>query len=226
MTRILSSAVSIVLVCATLSSAADEYRAEALDAAPPSEGVAPAILEQLQPKGIKVVQGPSKLICEIWPCKSWKLTPDFKPSLTVQYPFEMGQLIGLVRFARKTNDFRGQQIPKGVYTLRYAHQPVDGNHVGTSDTRDFLLMLKIADDTTVDPLEKKDLFKRSAKSANSTHPAMLTLLQAPEASVDLPAMEHVESRELWAVKFTSQGTAGDKEGSQGISLVVVGRAPE
>ena len=38
-------------------------------------------------------------------------------------------------------DFRGQEIKKGVYTLRYGQQPEDGNHIGTSELADFLLAI-------------------------------------------------------------------------------------
>ena len=40
-----------------------------------------------------------------------------------------------------TADFRDQGIPAGTYILRYSQQPVDGAHVGTSTTRDFLALL-------------------------------------------------------------------------------------
>ncbi|HEV3024937.1 MAG TPA: hypothetical protein VGX76_20825, partial [Pirellulales bacterium] len=141
-------------------------------------------------------------------------------------PFEMGQLIGVARYPRKGSDFRGREIPKGVYTLRYALQPQDGNHVGTSDTRDFLLLSSVSDDTEPDEVEKMRLFKLSAKTSGTPHPAMLSLLVPAAEPGDLPAMIHHESRELWSLRFVNPAIAGGEKQELVVELVVVGRAPE
>ena len=67
---------------------------------------------------------------------------------------------------------RDQDIAKGVYTLRYGQQPVDGNHEGTSPTRDFLTLVNAEKDTSAKPMELKALLKASAEAAGSSHPAL------------------------------------------------------
>jgi hypothetical protein len=99
-------------------------------------------------------------------------------------------------------------------------------HVGTSETRDFLLMLPIAADTTAKRLDKDALFKLSQEAAETTHPAMLSLLPAKGEAGSMPAMEHDEARELWSVRVAGKAAAAGKASEQMIQLVVVGKAAE
>ncbi len=173
---------------------AEEYRLETTDDAPPP-GLAADVAARISPTGYQVFEGEKRLICEIWPAKSWAVKTGFKPSDTILYPFEIGELIGVLRFPRKGADFRDQDIGKGVYTLRYANQPVDGNHVGTFDTRDFLLMVPAKEDTSAGPIAQEALFKESADSAGATHPAIMPLLKP--SGDEAPALHHAEERDWW-----------------------------
>jgi len=221
---ILRVAMACLFWMIAITASAQEYRVERLDS-PPPEGVAPAIAECLAPVEYKITNG-KRTICELWPASEWTIAADFKSSSSEIYPFEMGQLIGVVRYPRKGGDFRGREIPKGIYTLRFGLQPQDGNHVGTSDTRDFLLLLSAADDTDPQPLDKPRLFKLSAKTSGTTHPAMLSFLAVPAEPGDLPALIHHESRELWSLRFDNPSKAGDKPANLVVELVVVGKAAE
>lgn len=216
----------VLLACvASLASADDDYRVEPSDAAPPADELSPAIAKQLAASGFKVVTSQGRTLCEIWPAKAWTVAADFQPSGGVIYPFEFGELIGVVRYARKAGDFRGQQIRKGAYTMRYGLQPQDGNHIGTSDTRDFVVLIPAADDSAAQPLKKDPLFKESKKASKTTHPAILSLLPVGDGSEKLPRMVHNEQRELWAVDFAGK-SSGDKSKNVIVELVVVGHAPE
>jgi hypothetical protein len=217
-------AVACLISLTAVAALAEEYDVERLES-PPPESVAPAIADRLATTGYKVTSG-KRTVCELWPASEWTVATDFKSSGSVIYPFEMGQLIGVVRYPRKGGDFRGREIPKGVYTLRYALQPQDGNHVGTSDTRDFLLLLSAADDTEVEPVEKPRLFKLSAKTSGTTHPAMLSLLAPAAEPGDLPAMIQHKSTELWSLRFANVAKAGDENAELVVELVLVGKAAE
>jgi hypothetical protein len=213
------AALALVLVWNASSLSAD-YRVEATSDPPPSE-LAADVVAQLAPKGYKVIQGEKRVVCEVWPAKSWKVKADFHPSDTILYPFEVGELIGALRFPRKGADFRGQDIAAGVYTLRYGNQPVDGNHVGTFDTRDFLLMVPAADDQSPATVAEADLFKESAQSAGSTHPAIMPLLKPEKPGP--AALRHVEEKEWWALHVPGKDSKG---GDQSVELIVVGKAAE
>ena len=85
------------------------------------------------------VSGPSGLICEVW---FRKTVPAKAPGqdLGVAYPqLDEGTLVAAVKFASTLKDYRKQEIKAGVYTLRYALSPVNGNHQGVAPQRDFLL---------------------------------------------------------------------------------------
>jgi hypothetical protein len=177
---------AVLLLMAGAACAAD-YRLETIKQAAPADDISPEIAAALAPTGFKVVQGEKRTLCEIWLAKTWTVTPGFQPSDSVLYPLAVGEFIGVLRFPRKGSDFRGQEIAAGMYTLRYANQPVDGNHVGTSPTRDFLLL-----------------------SPAKSEPADM-----------LPALQHVEEGDRWAVQF-----AGGAASKVVLELVVVGKATE
>ena len=209
------------IVLASVAVAAD-YTAEPLDAAPPADELKPAIAEQLAADGFKVLTGQGRVLCEVWPLKSWQTAAGFQASGAVNYPFEVGELLGVIRFARSGGDFRGQKIRKGTYTMRYGLQPQDGNHVGTSDTRDFVVLVPAADDGDAKPIAKEELFKESTSASGTAHPAILSLLPPGKNGSDLPRIVHHESRELWAVDFAGKG--GGKP--LVVELVVVGHSAE
>lgn len=203
-----------------------EYSATATTDGPPADELSAEVAAALSSTGIKVTKGESRTVCEIWPVKAWATKADFQPTTSMLYPFEPGQLLGVLRFKRSTDDFRRQQIPSGVYTLRYGLQPEDGNHVGTSDTRDFVLMLPAGEDTSPAAIDLDRMIELSAQAAGTTHPAMLSLMKAEGEGDSLPAIDHDEAREWWSVRFANPTLTGGKAGSLTIELIVVGHAAE
>jgi hypothetical protein len=165
-----------------------------------------------------VVDADKRVVCEIWLAKQLAVKEGFEPSLTVLYPLEVGALVGALKFPQKGADFRGQDIKRGVYTLRYANQPEDGNHVGTFETRDFLVMIPAADDSDPAPIAQEELFEKSAQSAGSTHPAIMPLLKPEEGKA--PSVRHIEENEWWALRLPGNG------GKQPLEVIVVGKAAE
>jgi hypothetical protein len=51
-----------------------------------------------------------------------------------------GEILARIRFHVAWRDARGQEVPPGTYTLRYAVQPVLKDHAGTSRWRDFAII--------------------------------------------------------------------------------------
>jgi hypothetical protein len=151
---------------------------------------------------------------------------DFTATDEVLYPFEPGQLLGVVKYARRGGDFRDQEINRGVYTLRYAQQPVDGNHVGTSPTRDFLLLLKAEDDQSPAAIDVKKLYEESAKAAESTHPCLLLMPRIAGEVTDQPSLAVNDEKEWVTIRLPGKAAAGDKQSLQAIEVVVVGHADE
>jgi hypothetical protein len=207
------------------SGAADEHRVDVLAEAPPADALSVEIIAQLSPTGVKVTSG-ARTVCEIWLCKEWPAKANFQPTNDVLYPFEPGHLIGALRFRGRANDFRDQQISRGVYTLRYAQQPVDGNHVGTSPTRDFLLLSKAAEDTSPEPLDVEQLTSGSAEAAGTSHPALLSLQRPQGEGNAAPTIRHNDESDWWIVRLTGQAKTGQETRTLPLELVVVGHAAE
>ena len=215
---------SLLLLLATPLVAADDYRAEVSDSPLPDE-VAEPIAKLLNSQSIKMVKGESRAVCEVWLCKEWPVQADFEESAQILYPFTPGQIIGVLRFPRKSADFRDQPITKGVYTLRYMLQPVDGNHVGTSPTRDFFLLVSAELDQDPALLDYKKLVKESAEAAGSSHPAMLCLQKALKAD-KLPAVRANEEHQWQILQFAAPAKAGDKVSELPVDLVIEGISAE
>lgn len=226
MKRQLIHAALLLLVVNSLATAA-EHRVEPIDSPAPARELSEEIAATLAPTGIRVVRGESRAVLEFWPCKSWELQADFEPTFEVLYPFKPGELIGVVQLPRRGNDFREQRINRGVYTLRYALQPVDGNHVGTSPTRDFLLLVRADMDESAAPIDAEELQAFSAEAAESSHPAMLSLQPRREDDdTKLPSLRHDEERDWWILRFAGKSADKPEPRDVIVELVVVGHAVE
>lgn len=206
----LATVLSASLVCG------QEYKVEKLDGGPPADKLSPDIAKTIGSTGFKVLRGESRTVCEIWTVK--ELATKGKTNDMVQYPLEPGQLIGVIRLPRKTTDFRNQEVASGVYTLRYGQQPVDGAHVGTFPTRDFVLLLPAdGDKSPVTIADYKTLTKASAASAGTSHPAIYPLLKPADGQT--PSIRHDEEKDWWIIQFTAGG-------KQALEMVIVGHAAE
>ena len=91
----------------------------------------------LQPEATVVMRGANRL--EFWWVKALPLdsAPEGRPSWS---NVADGALVGAVTFAKAMTDTRGLPMKPGVYTLRFALQPQDGDHMGVSPHREFLLV--------------------------------------------------------------------------------------
>ncbi len=215
-----SFVLALTLFLAPAAGFAQQYTLQPLKEAAPDD-LTSDISGQLADSGYKIMAGKRTLL-EFWPAKQLTVKPDFKPSDTIITPLQSGSLVAALRFPRKGADFRGQDIAEGVYTLRYANQPVDGNHVGTFPTRDFLLMVPAISDQSPDVLsDDKELSVASAKAAESNHPAILPLIKPGDG--DSPAVVRHEEADWWTLRFTGKDAAGNKVP---LEVIVVGKAAE
>lgn len=214
-------AVLLLLMLSASVNAAD-YRVELLDEPAPTDAISADVAATLASTGARVIRGTSTTFCDIWLCKQWAIQEDFEPTSALLYPFTPGQLMGVVRFARRGSDYRDQDIDSGVYTLRYAQQPVDGSHVGTSLTRDFLLLLRGESDESTDVLDYGALAKQSAEAAGSSHPALLSMQRIAEGTKPL-SMRHNEDHDWWIVALEGKTKAAK---SLLVEFVVSGVAAE
>lgn len=202
--------------------AADE-KVDVLKEAPP--GLSAEVAGAIGETGFRI-SGKDGVICDVWLAKEIPLKPKFKSSLRIKYPFQPGQLVGVIRYpsGSKPNDFRGQALKPGTYTLRYGLQPDDGNHLGTSDIRDFLVGCPPDKDTSAKRIEDiKALFKLSATSAGSTHPAIFLLIPPPDKPFDSPKVTHDDDKHLVIFQTNGSGKDDGKAVAVPLSVVTVGK---
>ena len=190
------------------------------------KGVSPKISAALESTGHRIT-GDKGMIAELWFAKSPIVTSEFKPTLNVKYPFANGRFLGVLVVGKGSTytDFRGQEVKPGAYTLRYGRQPVDGNHVGTSETHDFLLALPAKIDADPKPLRNlKKLHTTSAKSAGATHPAIFSLLP-PEKGAKA-GLSHDADKNLHILTATIDGKSSGKTTKVAVRMVVIGKTAE
>jgi hypothetical protein len=163
-------------LCLTSSVPAAAALAVAVTDAAPPDGVSAAIRDAVGAGSLKVTDG-SADVAEFWLRDELPTKKPASDTLGVSFGgLETGELVGVVRLVRPWRDYKDQAIPAGVYTLRYAVRPADGNHMGVSTYRDFLLLAPVADDTAVaKPGTVDELYARSMKATGQPHPAALAL---------------------------------------------------
>ena len=166
--------------------------------------LAPPIATALSPDVVTVTVGTTKL--EFWWVKSlalrggasgapsWSGVPD-------------GSLVGALRLGANWTDIRGYTVRPGVYTLRFALQPQNGDHLGISPNREFLLPAPAADDVTVDPVGYDGAVALAKKSSRRAHPASISIDPPGSAAKPLSAATNDLGHQAVVVSVaTSAGT--------------------
>jgi hypothetical protein len=208
--------------------AQESLKVEAVKQAPPSS-IGPEILKSLDGQAFRLQDEKGGDFARIWLCQA---TPGSDkpvgPKGTIQFPFLAdGELLGVLEFAQEGHDYRDQAIAKGVYTMRYGLQPVNGDHLGVSTYRDYVLLLPAAKDKTPTTPARKQMEERSAESAGTSHPASFLLLMAPPGAKSEPAVRHDTDKQTWSVILPLRlKVKGNGEPIvYPVQLVVVGAAP-
>ena len=221
MTRWFQGLVCGLAILSGVVDAAEDGKLTVAEKAP--AGLADKVAAALNPSGQQIAVG-GATVGSVWLVKQLEAKADFKPSLSVKYPLTPGQLVGVIEVVKKSEftDFRGQDVAAGVYTLRYGQQPVDGNHVGTSDLADFLLAIPAKLDTDPALLKMSEaMHKLSAKTSGSNHPAIFSLLP-PKPDEKTPALTHDSGKHFWILSLTADGKAGDAAVKVPLRVVIVG----
>jgi hypothetical protein len=209
--------------------AQEPYKVSVLKEAVPAAASA-GIRDLLNAEGYRIQDDKGQTLADIWLRKTVPASEKpAGPKGAVLLPFLAdGELIGVLQYTADGRDYRDQSIAKGVYTLRYGLQPVNGDHLGVSTYRDYLLLLPAAKDTKSDLPPRKKLEQQSAESAGTSHPAVLLLQAAStDSSKTTPAMVRDAEKNTWSVAIPLKlQVKGDREAIvQPVLLVVVGAAP-
>lgn len=203
---------------------AQNYKVESAAAPAPSE-LSAAVRDALAPQVLRVT-GPAGILCEIWMRKAVPGTAP-APQLGVVFPqIQEGTLAGAIRFPSDVKDYRKQAVKAGVYTLRYALSPVNGNHQGVAPQRDFLLVIPAAADQDPAGVPAAQAIELSRKSTTTNHPSPWSLAPGDGSASAPPSISHDADDDLWILQFTALVSAGGAPVPTRMGLVVVGSAAE
>jgi hypothetical protein len=208
---------SVLLLLPQTASGQDLSAAPAQTAAPAE--VAEPIRALLGAGGHAVKRGAS--ILEFWWVKALPLESAPSGSPTWDNVPD-GAVVGVVRTATALSDIRGLPMKPGVYTLRFARQPQDGDHMGVSPYREFLLVAPAAEDQSAEPAGYKGAVALAKKTIGKSHPASLSLdpPTTTEAAGTIVTNEAGHKGLVFSVPVEHQGKPA---GSMAFGLTLVGR---
>lgn len=157
--------------------------------APPPKEIDASIQKLLQPKVIQLIDG-GQPIYQFW------LVKDL-PGAKALDAIKPATLLGVVSVSKAQRDYRDDELGAGTYTMRFALQPQDGNHLGSSEFLTFAVLTPAKLDTKPDGItDYKSLVKASSKETSTDHPVILALRPTKGDAVELvePAPEHKSVR--------------------------------
>lgn len=219
---------SLLLICLVLTCcagvSAQGYAVQVANDAPP-QALSAAVRDTLSPQALRV-SGPGGNICEIWLRKS---VPGVAVAqqLGIIYPqLQEGTLVAAIQFSSDIKDYRRQVVHAGVYTLRYALSPVNGNHQGVAPQRDFLLAIPAAMDQGPANVSAAQTIELSKKSTSTNHASVWLLAPGDGGASTAPAITHDSDNDFWIAQFGISIAAGGVAAPVRMGLVVVGSGPE
>ncbi|HVO61364.1 MAG TPA: hypothetical protein VMT53_10545 [Terriglobales bacterium] len=165
----------------------------------PSDSPVPTtVWDVLDAKGYRLTLDDGAAVADVWLRKN--IPPSgAKETEGVLFPeIPPSTLLGVISFPKPAADFRGQQIKPGFYDLRYELIPNDGNHLGVSPNRDFVLLVPpVSDSDPAAQFKFNEVVALSRKATGTNHPGPLSLVQADSA---IPGLSH-NDQDQWVFSF-------------------------
>jgi len=178
--------------------------------------IAPAIAALLQQSGIKAIVGGATL--DIWWAQAIALTVDGPGWSSV----ESGTLVGAMRVSGSYKEIRGKVVAPGIYTLRYGLQPQNGDHLGISTFREFLVVSPAAVDTDPKVLGFDGVVALSKQVIGTSHPAGMSIDPPEDAPGALLSTYKNESGHDGIVFEVPRSLDGKAAGTVKFGLIVSG----
>lgn len=204
MANVRQIAVLLLLLAASITlAAAQEASVSALSEGVPDD-YSPAVQAAVTDKGYEVKLDGSP-VARVWFTSGLTLAASGSTELGVSFgQLEQGSFVGIIQLLEPWKDYKDSTIPAGHYTLRYGVQPADGNHMGVSYYRDFLLFGPAEQDT--DP-EKTysygELVAFGVQASGTPHPAVMALFPLYEEVTEPEMVKNDLDQWTLAVPFDS-----------------------
>jgi hypothetical protein len=181
-------------------------------ASPAPDALAAPIRQQLSPEGHKVSLGATTL--ELWWVNALSVAGGGPPEWS---KVAEGALVGVVRVSGSFKEIRGKAVNPGVYTLRFGLQPQNGDHLGVSPFREYLLLSPASADQDPKALGFDASVALSKLTVGTSHPAALSL--DPPLSTAAPLSSYKTELDHQGVTFQVKTSPS---GSLTFGLVLVG----
>lgn len=177
----------VLLWAGLLTSSGADLTVKVSDNPAPTE-VSEPIRALLQNKAVQLLAG-ERPVFEFWLVRELPLKS--RPASNTN-PFgavPVAALLGVVSLSATGRDYRDDDVPPGIYTMRYLPQPQDGNHLGTAEFPSFALLVSPKLDAKPDSFtEAKPLVRASGKANPTDHPLVLSLRPASVAGSEFPTL--------------------------------------
>ena len=123
--------------------------------------------------------------------------------------------MGAIQLHRACVDLRDEEIPAGVYTLRYAVQPETDDHAGSHDSRDFLLLLLPGDDTSPALISEHEQLHNLSMATRATagqgeHPCFLPLSKPGGPDREVSVRRDDGDPDSWLLLINGKDETGKK----------------
>ncbi len=213
--------VGVLLVLAAPGWSAPSYSVKTVAGAAPPKEVQEPIRQLLKNESVQLLDGKGNLLAELWfrkevPVKATEA--QVKNGLTYR-EVPLSTVVGVLRVPKALFDYRKQKVKEGVYTLRFAMQPMDGDHMGTAPYPEFCLASPAGEDRKPDLLETKALNELSAKTTEA-HPSVFVLFPGAGASATPKLVDKGEGH--WVLLLQLDAAAGGVKAKLDVGLTLVG----
>jgi hypothetical protein len=215
---IASGALAAILLAPVLSTGQEVTWVTSKDKSrPPPEAIAEPLRNLLFTESADVRRGES--LVRFWGVRALPVTGN-TPEWSNVPP---GTLVGAMQLEAPLPDIRGFPIPPGVYTLRFALQPQDGDHMGVSPYRQFLVVAPAAEDRTPEPLGHDGAVGLGKKTQGRSHPAVLSIAPPVVTGATGPQVVKTEDGHTAVVLGVDCTRDGTSVGPLTFGVVLVGR---
>src|SRR4051812_31431372 len=219
LSRLAWAGCALLLWAAPLLAQGKGYKLKVADSDAPTQ-LAEPVRKLMGKKAVQLLDAGGKVVVEVWfregvPVKA--TDAQVKNGLTYR-EVPLSSVLGAMRVVSAERDYRKQKLPAGVYTLRLAVQPMDGDHMGTAPYGEFVLASPAADDKKPDLMDAKALQEMSAKATES-HPAVFLLWPGKGAGAT-PRLER-KTDNHWVVLLNLDVTVNGKKATLPLGLVLV-----
>ncbi len=218
--------VAVFGIVAGMAAAEDGLKLAVADKEPPAE-LSEDIRGQLAPKSYSIASADGT-VYEFWFVPSLKSKVAGATAKETLLGVEEISLLGaLVVSDTEPHDFRDDPLDKGLYVLRVALQPEDGNHLGTAPFDTFaILMPNDKDHLLKDGYNHDNMVELAQEGTIAEHPPILSLqpIEKEKAEGEFPRIE-VNAEHEWEflyIKFPIDAAGTKTELTVGLVVQGIG----